>query len=180
MGLLKTVFEVNLGLFGGGADNTKAKYVDIAARARRSTRFRATVADSCRPQEKTLILFVIRDHVGATPMQNLTGTLTQDMEKIWASLSKVSADSHAIHVVYQTRLTRLSLLTSPMPHSRHTSTCPLLLCPTRFSCRRSLRQRFWNCENASPTGVEWTMSSSQHITSGYQPTGSGFTWRGSG
>lgn len=60
-----------------------------------------TVADSCRPQEKTLILFVIRDHVGATPMQNLTGTLTQDMEKIWASLSKVSQSSHihALHAV---------------------------------------------------------------------------------
>jgi hypothetical protein len=28
MGLLKTVFEVNLGLFGGGGDGTKAKYVD--------------------------------------------------------------------------------------------------------------------------------------------------------
>lgn len=28
MGLLKTVFEVNLGLFGGGVDNTKPKYVD--------------------------------------------------------------------------------------------------------------------------------------------------------
>jgi hypothetical protein len=28
MGLLKTVFEVNLGLFGGGGDGTKAKYVN--------------------------------------------------------------------------------------------------------------------------------------------------------
>ena len=27
MGLLKTVFEVNLGLFGGGGDGTKVKYV---------------------------------------------------------------------------------------------------------------------------------------------------------
>jgi hypothetical protein len=39
--------------------------------------------------EKTLLLFVIRDHVGATPLANLTATLTQDMEKIWASLAKV-------------------------------------------------------------------------------------------
>lgn len=66
MGLLKTVFEVNLGLFGGGADASKAA-----------------------PQEKTLILFVIRDHIGATPMANLTATLKQDMEKIWATISKV-------------------------------------------------------------------------------------------
>jgi hypothetical protein len=29
MGLLKTVFEVNLGLFGGGGDGTKAKYVFV-------------------------------------------------------------------------------------------------------------------------------------------------------
>ncbi|KAK4689287.1 protein SEY1, partial [Tremellales sp. Uapishka_1] len=66
MGLLKTVFEVNLGLFGsGGGDGSKAI-----------------------PQEKTMILFVIRDHVGSTPMSNLTATLTQDMEKIWAALSK--------------------------------------------------------------------------------------------
>lgn len=63
MGLLKTVFEVNLGLFGG--DSQKA-----------------------RGKEKTLILFVIRDHVGSTPLANLTTTLTQDMEKIWAGLSK--------------------------------------------------------------------------------------------
>jgi hypothetical protein len=66
MGLLKTVFEVNLGLFGGSGSHA--------------------------PKEKTLILFVIRDHVGATPMANLTGTLKADMEKIWASLSKVSLD----------------------------------------------------------------------------------------
>lgn len=29
MGLLKTVFEVNLGLFGGGGDNSKPKYVSM-------------------------------------------------------------------------------------------------------------------------------------------------------
>lgn len=63
MGLLKTVFEVNLGLFGGDADKGRSK-------------------------DKTLILFVIRDHVGATPLSNLTATLTADMEKIWAGLSK--------------------------------------------------------------------------------------------
>lgn len=70
MGLLKTVFEVNLSLFGG-SDASKAKSSD-----------------------KTLILFVIRDHVGATPLSNLTATLTADMEKIWASLSKVGESGH--------------------------------------------------------------------------------------
>lgn len=43
-------------------------------------------------KQKTLLLFVIRDHVGSTPMSNLTSTLTQDMEKIWHSLSKVRID----------------------------------------------------------------------------------------
>ncbi|KAI8642931.1 RHD3/Sey1 [Parasitella parasitica] len=59
MGLLKTVFEVNLQLF----QNQKSK-------------------------EKTLLLMVIRDFVGATPLENLAKTLKADLEKIWESLSK--------------------------------------------------------------------------------------------
>ncbi|KAG0213478.1 Dynamin-like GTPase that mediates homotypic ER fusion [Mortierella sp. GBA30] len=59
MGLLKTVFEVNLQLFG---DN--------------------------RGKEKTLLLFVIRDHVSSTPLENLSSTLMADLEKIWQGLSK--------------------------------------------------------------------------------------------
>ncbi|KAI7866873.1 RHD3/Sey1 [Spinellus fusiger] len=59
MGLLKTVFEVNLQLF----QNQKRK-------------------------EKTLLLIVIRDHVGATPLANLSKTLQADLEKIWAGVSK--------------------------------------------------------------------------------------------
>ncbi|KAG0309687.1 Dynamin-like GTPase that mediates homotypic ER fusion [Dissophora globulifera] len=59
MGLLKTVFEVNLQLFGGN-----------------------------RGKEKTLLLFVIRDHVGATPLSNLSNTLRADLERIWHGLSK--------------------------------------------------------------------------------------------
>ncbi|CAG8624179.1 19517_t:CDS:10, partial [Racocetra fulgida] len=56
MGLLKTVFEVNLQLFQ-------------AARG--------------KEKEKTLLLFVIRDHVGSTPLANLSNTLTSDLERIW-------------------------------------------------------------------------------------------------
>ncbi|KAF9310930.1 Dynamin-like GTPase that mediates homotypic ER fusion [Podila horticola] len=59
MGLLKTVFEVNLQLFGGN-----------------------------RGKEKTLLLFVIRDHVGSTPLANLSNTLRADLERIWHGLSK--------------------------------------------------------------------------------------------
>ncbi|KAI8391135.1 RHD3/Sey1 [Radiomyces spectabilis] len=59
MGLLKTVFEVNLQLF----QNQNGK-------------------------EKTLLLIVIRDHVGSTPLENLAKTLQADLEKIWDGLSK--------------------------------------------------------------------------------------------
>ncbi|KAF8915591.1 RHD3/Sey1 [Mucidula mucida] len=62
MGLLKTVFEVNLGLFGKKAqDGTSGR---------------------------TLLLFVIRDHIGTTPLANLQATLTADLNRIWDSLSK--------------------------------------------------------------------------------------------
>lgn len=57
MGLLKTVFEVNLSLFGN-------------------------------KDHKVLLLFVIRDHVGATPLSNLSNTLTADLEKMWSSINK--------------------------------------------------------------------------------------------
>ncbi|ORX74309.1 root hair defective 3 GTP-binding protein [Linderina pennispora] len=60
MGLLKTVLEVNLQLFGGNREN------------------------------KTLLYFVIRDHVSPTPLENLAGTLHSDLERIWASVNKPS------------------------------------------------------------------------------------------
>ncbi|KZP19790.1 root hair defective 3 GTP-binding protein [Athelia psychrophila] len=62
MGLLKTVFEVNLGLFGKkAADGTNGR---------------------------TLLLFVIRDHIGVTPLANLRATITADLQKIWDQLAK--------------------------------------------------------------------------------------------
>ncbi|KAI5367884.1 Putative P-loop containing nucleoside triphosphate hydrolase [Septoria linicola] len=60
MGLLKTVFEVNLQLF---------------------------LKDS-RSVSRTLLFFVIRDHLGTTPLENLKQTLIQDLSRIWSSLSK--------------------------------------------------------------------------------------------
>ena len=41
-----------------------------------------------RTHQKTLLLFVIRDHLGTTPMENLVTTLTSDMERIWDAISK--------------------------------------------------------------------------------------------
>ncbi|OCF74245.1 protein SEY1 [Kwoniella mangroviensis CBS 8886] len=106
MGLLKTVFEVNLGLFGGGGDSSKPK-----------------------PQEKTMILFVIRDHVGSTPVSNLTATLTQDMEKIWASLSKPQ------HLADATLSSYFDLSFATLPHK--------VLMPEKFEEEvLELRKRF--------------------------------------
>ncbi|KAJ2516617.1 Dynamin-like GTPase that mediates homotypic ER fusion [Coemansia sp. RSA 1939] len=61
MGLLKTVMEVNLQLFGG---------------------------QSAAGGSKTLLYFVVRDHVSQTPLENLARTLEQDMQRIWDSLSR--------------------------------------------------------------------------------------------
>lgn len=60
MGLLKTVFEVNLQLF---------------LKDRKST-------------HRSLLFFVIRDFLGTTPLQNLRNTLMQDLTRIWNTLSK--------------------------------------------------------------------------------------------
>lgn len=65
MGMLKTVFEVNLALFQ-------------AAKSKSSS----------AAKDKTLILFVIRDHIAATPLENLSKTLQADLQRIWDSLSK--------------------------------------------------------------------------------------------
>lgn len=66
MGLLKTVFEVNLSLFG-------------AAKLHKNG-----------PEHKVLLLFVIRDHLGVTPKESLAATITQDLLKIWENLNKPS------------------------------------------------------------------------------------------
>ncbi|KAI1497042.1 SEY1 protein [Biscogniauxia marginata] len=60
MGLLKTVFEVNLQLF------LKDK----------------------QSNPRSLLFFVIRDHIGTTPLSNLRNTLVQDLIKLWTTISK--------------------------------------------------------------------------------------------
>ncbi|PNS14463.1 Protein SEY1 [Sphaceloma murrayae] len=60
MGLLKTVFEVNLQLFLKDAKSVP----------------------------RSLLFFVIRDHLGTTPLSNLRATLLADLSRIWSSLSK--------------------------------------------------------------------------------------------
>ena len=60
---------------------------------KREFRFRLTSmppADlSCfSASQRTLLLFVIRDHIGTTPLANLQATLTADLQRIWETLSK--------------------------------------------------------------------------------------------
>ena len=64
MGLLKVVFEVNLELF-------------LKGKPTKST-------------QKSLLFFVIRDHLGTTPLSNLRNTLLADLNRIWAGLNKPS------------------------------------------------------------------------------------------
>lgn len=68
MGLLKTVFEVNLSLFG----RTKLEQND----------------------HKVLLLFVIRDHIGVTPQESLLATITQDLHRVWDTLNKPEETAH--------------------------------------------------------------------------------------
>ncbi|KAI0163413.1 RHD3/Sey1 [Pestalotiopsis sp. NC0098] len=60
MGLLKTVFEVNMQLFLKDKQSTP----------------------------RSLLFFVIRDHIGNTPLANLQNTILQDLSKLWSSISK--------------------------------------------------------------------------------------------
>lgn len=41
-----------------------------------------------RSTPRSLLFFVIRDHIGNTPLANLKNTLLQDMSRIWSTLSK--------------------------------------------------------------------------------------------
>lgn len=68
MGLLKTVFEVNLLLFGP-----------------------SKLASN---DHKVLLLFVIRDHLGVTPLESLAETIKQDLFRIWDGLSKPADVAH--------------------------------------------------------------------------------------
>lgn len=69
MGLMKTVFEVNLSLFGRAKLNPTSDH-------------------------KVLLLFVIRDYTGVTSKESLSVTLTRDLLRIWDSLNKPADMAH--------------------------------------------------------------------------------------
>jgi len=93
MALLKTVFEVNLALFG---KREGEKYVSFSFSYYQAATFKGNLARStiwtdhfsCSTAQRTLLLFVIRDHIGATPLANLQATLTADILRIWEGLTK--------------------------------------------------------------------------------------------
>ncbi|CAL5871143.1 uncharacterized protein PFLUO_LOCUS5389 [Penicillium psychrofluorescens] len=70
MGLLKTVFEVNLQLF------LKDKHTT----------------------HRSLLFFVIRDFIGNTPLKNLQKTLLEDLSRLWGTISKPAGlENSTIH-----------------------------------------------------------------------------------
>ncbi|KAF4556738.1 Protein SEY1 [Elsinoe fawcettii] len=78
MGLLKTVFEVNLQLFLKDAKYTLSSPSPVSP------------ANIPRSVPRSLLFFVIRDHLGTTPLSNLRATLLADLSRIWSTLSKPS------------------------------------------------------------------------------------------
>lgn len=53
-----------------------------------NNRFFLTIPKLFSTNQRTLLLFVIRDFIGTTPLANLSTTLAADIQKIWDSLSK--------------------------------------------------------------------------------------------
>lgn len=79
MSLLKTVMELDLQLFFGGATATPAQAGTEGGKT--------DVEDGKPRMHKTRLLFVIRDHV-SSPFETLCNTLRTDVNKIWSAISK--------------------------------------------------------------------------------------------
>lgn len=52
--------------------------------------YKILLLTASRTIPKSLLFFVIRDHLGTTPLRNLQTTLLQDLSKLWSSISKPS------------------------------------------------------------------------------------------
>eukprot|EP01088_Endostelium_zonatum_P001019 TRINITY_DN11299_c0_g1_i1.p1 TRINITY_DN11299_c0_g1~~TRINITY_DN11299_c0_g1_i1.p1 ORF type:complete len:805 (+),score=234.74 TRINITY_DN11299_c0_g1_i1:47-2416(+) len=77
IGLLKTIFELNLQLF---APEVVKKTDSHQAKGHKNEPPKVS---------KTLLLFILRDHAKAvTPLQRLQDTLMKDLNKIWAEIQK--------------------------------------------------------------------------------------------
>jgi protein SEY1 len=96
-GLFRTVFEVNLDLFG-----KHKEYVDPHIPSLpliiSLTNLTLSLVNSCGSNsqtQRTLLLFVIRDHMLSTPLSNLRDILLEDLYSIWESLAKPDGLSDA-------------------------------------------------------------------------------------
>ncbi|OUM62919.1 hypothetical protein PIROE2DRAFT_20736 [Piromyces sp. E2] len=105
MGLLKTVFEVNMQLFL-----------------------------QQQGKIKTLLLFVIRDFTGRTPMSNLSEVLTGELNKMWKDISKPEEYSESNLSDY------FDLMFTSLPHK--------IYLPEQFENEViQLRERFYNTDD---------------------------------
>jgi len=121
LSLLKTVFDINLQLFGKESESSR-----------------------------TLILFVIRDHV-KTPLESLKATLMCDLQKVWNSLQKPEGLKEKELSDY------FDIDFAALPH--------LILDPEGFDREmKNLRSRFLDpttrspLEPDSPEGSGWLLS----------------------
>ncbi|KTW30242.1 hypothetical protein T552_00719 [Pneumocystis carinii B80] len=109
MGLLKTIFEVNLQLFQ---------------------------KNRSKNEENSIILFVVRDYVGTTPLKNLSSILKSDLERIWNLLAKPEKlENSIINDFFDLQFTTLS---------------HMMLAPEEFEQDIvELRKRFFDRSNAN-------------------------------
>jgi protein SEY1 len=126
LGLLKTVLEVNLSLFGKKA---RDGFVWLLCHFY----FYLTIGSNFSTQSRTLLLFVIRDH-STTPLSNLQSTLIDDLNKIWDTIAKPSDLSHAKLSDY------FDLAFTALPHKR-------LAAPEFENEVVNLRMRFFDPQN---------------------------------
>jgi len=106
MGLLKTVFDVNMQLFL-----------------------------QQQGKIKTLLLFVIRDFTGCTPISNLSEVLTNELNKIWKDISKPEKYSESTLSDY------FDLMFTTLPHK--------IFLPEQFDQEViQLKERFYNTEDS--------------------------------
>lgn len=116
MGLLKTVFEVNLSLFQAG---------------------------TTKPS-RSLILFVIRDHIGTTPLSNLQATVIADLSRIWDALSKPpAAQDSSLHDFFDLQFFTL-------PHK--------ILMPEQFAAQTSQLAQYFT----QPTSSSYVFKPEYH------------------
>lgn len=93
-----------------------------------------------------MILIVIRDHVGATPLENLAKTLRADLEKIWEGLSKVP-DDDLWQACENGQLT--FMMDSPKDWKNARSMITSISCTpafrTKFCCPKNSRRKLQSC-----------------------------------